>query len=84
MYGRLSSSWKIEGEQFVLDVTVPPNATATVHVPTSAKDADAVEGGAVTEGGKPAVEARGVKFLRMEGDRAVFEVGSGSYSFASE
>jgi len=26
----------------------------------------------------------GVRFLRTEGDRALFEVGSGKYEFASE
>ena len=62
--------------QFTLDVTVPPNTTATVWVP--AKDA-----GAVTESGKPVKNARGVKFVRSEGGSALFEVESGAYAFAS-
>jgi alpha-L-rhamnosidase len=37
----------------------------------------------VTEGGKPAGSAEGVKFLRMDGDAAVFEVGAGQYRFQS-
>ena len=37
----------------------------------------------VTESGKPANEADGVEFLRMEGDRAEFRVGSGDYHFVS-
>jgi alpha-L-rhamnosidase len=48
----------------------------TVLVP--AKNADAI-----TESGKPLAKAPGVKFLRMEGDRAVLEVEAGSYRFAS-
>ncbi len=43
-----------------------------------AKSADAV-----TEGGKPLAKAPGVKFLRMEGDRAVLEVEAGSYRFGA-
>jgi alpha-L-rhamnosidase len=34
--------------------------------------------------GQFAKTAAGVKFLRMEGDRAVFNVGSGKYHFVSE
>jgi alpha-L-rhamnosidase len=55
---------------------VPPNATATVYVP--AKEAEAV-----TESSKPAGSSTGVKFIRMEGDAAVYAIGSGTYSFAS-
>src|ERR687894_1520609 len=45
--GRISSSWRIEGDLFVLEVLVPPNTTATVHVPLA-------EG--VSEGGRPVEE----------------------------
>ena len=76
MYGTIASSWKRAGGAFTLDVTVPPNTTATVWVP--AKNA-----GAVTESGKPVAGARGVKLLRSGGAAAVFEVESGSYSFRS-
>jgi len=33
MYGTLASAWKREGGKLTLDVTVPPNTTATVWVP---------------------------------------------------
>ena len=38
----------------------------------------------VTESGKPAGEAEGVKFLRMENNAAVYAVGSGNYQFQSQ
>jgi alpha-L-rhamnosidase len=76
-YGRIVSNWKRDGEKLTMDVTVPPNATATVFVP--AKDA-----AGVTESGKPAAEAEGVKFLRMENNAAVYAVGSGTYQFQSQ
>jgi hypothetical protein len=73
--GPISSSWKRDDAgHFSLDVEIPVNVTATVYVP----------GGDVTEGGKPAAESDGVKFLRMEGNTAVFAVESGKYSFASK
>ncbi len=74
MYGTIASSWKRDRSVFALNVTIPANTTATVWLP--AKDA-----AGVTESGKPAGAAKGVKFLRAEDDRAVFEVQSGTYSF---
>jgi alpha-L-rhamnosidase len=76
-YGKIASNWKREGEKLTMDVTIPANTTATVFVPT--KDA-----ASVSESGKPAGDAEGVKFLRMENGHAVFEVASGSYEFQSQ
>ena len=59
-----------------MEVSIPPNSTATVFVP--AKDTVGV-----TESGKPAGEAEGVKFLLMENNAAVYAVGSGDYQFQS-
>ena len=77
IHGPIVSNWKREGGKLTMDVTIPPNTTATVFVP--AKDA-----ASVTESGQPAGEAEGVKFLRMENNAAVFAVGSGSYQFQSQ
>jgi alpha-L-rhamnosidase len=35
MYGRIESSWRIDGPRFTLDVTIPPNTTATVQLPNA-------------------------------------------------
>ena len=75
MYGRIATSWSRTGGNFRLDVTIPPGTSATVWLP--AKDA-----AAVTESGQPVARARGVKFVRSEGNSALFEVESGKYSFA--
>jgi alpha-L-rhamnosidase len=77
IHGKIVSDWKITDHKFELDVTIPANTTATVYVP--AKDADGV-----TESGRPATQAKCVRLLRMENGKAVFEVGSGSYTFVSE
>lgn len=74
--GKITSDWKLNHDRFELAVTIPGNCTATVYVP--AKNA-----ASVIEGGKPATQAKGVRFLRTEGDVAVFEVNSGQYSFES-
>ena len=74
--GRIAPAWKLDAGRLKLAVTIPANTTATVCVP--AKDADSV-----TEGGKPAAQAQGVKYLRSENGQAVYEVGSGTYAFES-
>jgi alpha-L-rhamnosidase len=77
MYGTIATSWKRAADGgFTLDVTVPPNTTATVWLP--AKDVSGV-----TESGRSVKAAQGVRFLRAEGGAAVFEVEPGSYSFGS-
>lgn len=75
-YGTIRSEWKREGNNLTIEVTVPANTSAKVFVP--AEDASSV-----TESGKPPTEAEGVKFLRMENNRAVFEVSAGNYKFAT-
>jgi alpha-L-rhamnosidase len=74
--GQISSEWKMEKEGLTLNTVIPANTVATVYVP--AKDASSVQ-----EGGKPAAEARGLKFLRQEAGYAVYEAGSGRYKFTS-
>jgi alpha-L-rhamnosidase len=76
VYGQISSSWKREGENLTLNITVPPNTTALVYVP-----ADKVE--KITESAKPVIRAEGVRFIRKEDGTAVFELKSGIYSFYS-
>jgi len=75
--GEIVSDWKTKAGEFMLNVTIPANTTATVYVP-----AGDVEN--VTEGGRPAGQAKCVRFVRMEDGKAVFEVGSGHYRFASK
>jgi alpha-L-rhamnosidase len=72
--GKIATSWKVEADKLELDVTIPANTAATVYVP--ARDAKTV-----TESGRPAAQSDGVRFLRMERDAAVYEVGSGTYEF---
>ncbi|UOG75978.1 glycoside hydrolase family 78 protein [Hymenobacter tibetensis] len=72
--GLVKSSWKQDAKRFTWNIAVPGNTKALVYIPAkNAKD--------VQEGGKKASSATGVKFVRQESDRAVFEVGSGDYAF---
>ena len=74
--GPIHVRWERDGARFVFSATIPANTTATVFLP-SRKGAEVLEGGAMA-GRQP-----GVKFLRWDGDRAVFAIESGSYQFQS-
>jgi len=74
--GEVRSEWRIEKGRFLLDVAIPPNTTATVHVPGA-------DPAAVRESGRPVSEAGGVKILGTKGEAVALEIGSGRYSFAS-
>ncbi len=74
--GRISSDWKSDGGKFELTITIPANTTATVYVPA----ADRKE---VSESGNELSKAKGVKFLRQDGDRVVLAVESGTYHFTA-
>ena len=76
-YGRISSSWKREGNRFLWEVEIPANATAAVYVPTSNYSS-------VTESGMMVEKAEGVEFRHKENGYAVLLAQSGKYSFASE
>lgn len=77
VHGEIQSNWKQSKGTLNLTVTVPPNTTATVYVPTRSPDS-------VTESGKPATEAIGVKSSNVTPGFVVFEVGSGTYHFEAK
>jgi alpha-L-rhamnosidase len=74
--GTIASDWKKEGNNFILNISVPANATAEVWVLSK-------EGASVNESGKQ-VDRGEVKLLRREKGYAVLAVPSGDYSFTSE
>jgi alpha-L-rhamnosidase len=75
--GPIGVKWSQEdGRLASLDVTIPANTTATVHVPVA-------RGRSLLESGRPLAQAESVRLLRTEDDRRVLEVGSGSYRFTA-
>jgi len=73
--GEVRSEWRLEGRRFILDVTVPANASATVHIPGT-------DPAAVREGGRPAASAEGVSFRGIEAGSCLYGVASGRYEFS--
>lgn len=72
--GRIAVKWTKADAAFTCDVTIPAGATATVWLPST-------DQARVMEGGRPAIQAEGVKVLRQDGDRTVLAIGSGRYAF---
>jgi alpha-L-rhamnosidase len=77
VHGMIVSNWRIENGTLHMDATVPPGTSATLYLPSSAPEA-------VTERGRPAAQATGVRFNGVEKGKAVFELASGSYQFVSK
>jgi alpha-L-rhamnosidase len=75
--GVIVSDWRIENGVLHASVTAPPGTTATLYLPSGAPEA-------ITEGGRPAAQSTGVKFTGTEKGKAVFELASGHYEFASK
>ena len=74
-YGKIGSSWKLADQSLTMNVEIPVNTTAEIWVPLK-------YGEQITEGGKAVSAISGIVMLKKENGYAVFEVGSGSYSFA--
>ena len=67
--GKIVSRWKRRGEKFTLEISIPANTTAKVFVPATSPAA--------------ATGTAGAKFERMENGCAIFNVGSGEYTFTA-
>ena len=74
--GKIVSNWKLADGTLTMEVTVPANTTATVHVPTSAP-------ASVRERGGPGAKAEAVRKVETRAGEAIVEIGSGSYVFTA-
>ncbi|MFD2572158.1 family 78 glycoside hydrolase catalytic domain [Spirosoma soli] len=74
--GLISVDWKRNDDQFLLNVAIPANTSAIVYVPTANQND-------VNESNRPIKNANGIRFIKMEDGKAVYELGSGNYRFAS-
>lgn len=75
-YGKVSSGWKLEGENATYSIEIPANTRATIYIPSGS--------GIVTEGGKPLENRKEFGAVSKEDKYLKFEVGSGSYSFVTK
>jgi alpha-L-rhamnosidase len=88
-FGMISTFWQMEGQTIRMDVTIPPNTTALIYLPTlgtTPANLAVREGGLnLWRNGKPEKTVSGVTFDHHEGrglqTYAVWNVGSGHYQF---
>jgi alpha-L-rhamnosidase len=74
--GRIASAWQFTNNVLTLQVTIPENTTAEIHVPTT-------NASAITESGVPAASSPGVTYVGISNSAAIYTVGSGNYLFTS-
>lgn len=73
-YGLVKSNWTTTQNAFTWHIIIPVNSSAMVYIPCKRVQN-------VTENGRNISAGSDIKFVRMENDRAIFRVGSGSYDF---
>ncbi len=74
-YGNIVSNWKFEGDDFLMEVTIPCNTTASVYVFGEKTEA-------VTADGSSADNT--IKKEGNDGQFTIYTIGSGSYRFVSK
>ena len=73
-HGRIVSNWKLDDGKFTLDVAIPTDTTAIVHVPTT-------DPTGATESGVPLKQAKGVAVISSDTGGVALQVVSGTYHF---
>ncbi len=73
-YGRVASEWHLDNGVFRLQVSVPPNSTATVRLPGAKTDQ-------VRESGNALATSNGIRGVRQAGNDVEVVIGSGEYGF---
>jgi alpha-L-rhamnosidase len=76
IYGLIKSHWIKTNNSFNLSVEIPVNTTAFIYLPSN-KNAK------ITVNKKAIKSFKNIQFIKNEGDKMVFKVGSGKYDFMS-
>jgi hypothetical protein len=74
VYGIIRSEWKKQGNTFLLNIEIPVNTAATVYLPAT----DAAQ---VFEGANPIAKIKDIQFVKSEGSKLLYKIGSGTYAF---
>lgn len=77
IHGKIAVSWSIEKETITLEVTVPPNTTATIYIPATRPED-------ITEGGAPISTYPEIQFIKYNENAAIYQLASGDYRFQSK
>ena len=69
-YGKITCDWKIVGNKYMLEINIPANSKAVVHLPTTEADK-------ITDYGMPLSKDN----AQVTGNETIFKIGSGHYYF---
>lgn len=72
--GRIATAWRREGGRLHLDVTIPANARAAIHIPASPNQR-------VREGGRALSDVQDLRISARTDEAVTVAVGSGAYRF---
>ena len=75
-YGPISSSWKLAKGKFIYKTSVPANTSATLFLPANNLKS-------INESGQAIGINTGIKLIRFDKGKAVFELTAGDYNFSS-
>ncbi|MDF1574068.1 MAG: glycoside hydrolase family 78 protein [Bacteroidales bacterium] len=73
MYGEIISGWKLDGEQLTMEVVIPANTSATIHIPGETT-------GITINGSSP--EDSGMEIKELEGE-VLANTGSGTFTIVT-
>jgi len=74
--GKIKSAWRRQGNNLTMEIGIPENTTAIVHVPgKSVRD--------ITEGDRKISTVKEISVLEEAKDYVILKVGSGNYQFKS-
>ncbi len=73
-YGRVSSHWKISGNDLTLALEIPVNTGATVYLPSTGLNE-------IREGGKLLTSLKEIRNITVAGQYTKVDLGSGNYQF---
>ncbi len=74
--GNIVSQWSLQGKSLKMEVSIPVNTTAKIHIPSTAAT--------IKENGKKIKVISDIKVLSSNDVETVLEVGSGSYSLTGK
>lgn len=73
MYGEIVSGWKLDGEQLTMELEIPANTSATIHIPGGTSG--------ITVNGT-SLEDSGIEFKELDG-KVLGKTGSGTYTIVT-
>jgi alpha-L-rhamnosidase len=72
--GWVKSEWSLADDQFTWKITLPEGTRANILLPARSLED-------IQQGGQPAMQTAGLKYVRIEEERVNLEIGAGDYVF---